>query len=72
MTVTPVNDVPRLRADRDRDGRRPRRITLHGSDVETAEANLTFTITSLPTEGILKHGDVEVAVRGHVHPVRRP
>ncbi len=37
-------------------------ITLHGSDAETPEANLTFTVTSLPAEGILKNGGVEVAV----------
>ncbi len=63
VTVTPVNDSPITLGQTvtvTEDGMVA--IELHGSDVETAEADLTFTITSLPAEGSLKHGEVEVAV----------
>ena len=64
VTVTPVNDSAQSlcgqRVTVTEDGMVT--IELHGSDVETAEADLTFTITSLPAEGILKRGEVEVAV----------
>ena len=35
-------------------------IILHGNDAETPETGLVFTITSLPTRGILKYNGVEV------------
>ena len=37
-------------------------ITLHGDDLETPESELTFTVTSLPAEGILKSGGVPIEV----------
>jgi PKD repeat protein len=62
ITVTAVNDAPtayRQTVTVTEDG--VVAIELHGSDVETTEANLTFTVTSLPAEGILKNGGVAVA-----------
>jgi len=57
ITVRPVNDEPvalgqKVTVTEDNQVA----ITLGGSDVETAEGNLTFTIASLPVEGILTDG----------------
>ena len=63
VTVNAVNDSPTAQGQTVtvmEDG--VLTITLHGCDVETAEASLTFTVTSLPAEGILKSGGVAVAM----------
>jgi uncharacterized repeat protein (TIGR01451 family) len=57
LTVTPVNDAPTASASPaaptiDEDTQAT--VTLRGSDVETAAANLRFTITELPAHGTLK------------------
>jgi VCBS repeat-containing protein len=55
ITVNPVNDRPVACGQTvtvTEDGKVS--FALHGSDVETAEANLTFTITSVPARGVFK------------------
>src|SRR5208337_4241804 len=37
-------------------------VTLSGSDLESPAANLIFTIVSLPTRGVLLHGNTLVHV----------
>jgi hypothetical protein len=56
LTVTPVNDAPTASASPaaptlDEDSQAT--VTLSGSDLETAAADLTFTITALPAHGSL-------------------
>lgn len=63
ITINPVNDAPEAASQTvfvDENGQAA--ITLAGSDVETAEANLTFTITSLPEAGVLTFGGVAVQI----------
>ncbi len=63
ITVNPLNDAPTANAQSvnvSEDGQVT--ITLSGSDVETADANLTFTVTSLPTTGALTFGGVDVQI----------
>lgn len=66
ITVTPVNDKPTASASPasptlDEDSGSTT-ITLSGSDVETAAANLTFTITQIPAHGSLKQGSTTLAL----------
>jgi Ca2+-binding RTX toxin-like protein len=63
ITVDPVNDAPTANSqvvNVTEDGQAT--IVLGGSDVETAEADLTFTITSLPASGVLTLGGAPVQV----------
>jgi hypothetical protein len=54
ITVNPINDAPTANPQSaGTTGNTAVAITLTGSDVETAPANLTFTITSGPTGGSL-------------------
>ena len=55
VTVTPVNDVPTATSQTvtvTEDGSVS--LTLSGDDLETVEANMTYTVTSLPSGGILR------------------
>src|SRR5438105_1342822 len=73
ITVNPVNDQPTAAAS-------PASLTLNedasttvdlsASDVETAAANLTFTVTAAPAHGMLFLG---TTVHGNLHsfPTRR-
>ena len=63
ITVNPINDAPTADSQSlsiTEDGELA--ITLSGSDVETAEADLVFTITSLPTDGTVTHNGDELEV----------
>lgn len=52
VTVTPVNDTPTADSQTvSTGGNTPVAITLTGSDLETAPANLTFNVTSGPSNG---------------------
>ena len=58
IAVSPVNDVPladEKSAAVTEDGAVT--ITLSASDVETDDANLVFTVTSVPAHGVLKDAD---------------
>src|SRR5262249_4574531 len=63
ISVTPVNDAPNATPQTvtvTEDGEVT--FTLAGSDKETAAADLTFRVTSLPSRGILLRGGSPVAV----------
>jgi VCBS repeat-containing protein len=63
VTITPVNDKPVANPQTvnvAEDG--VVTVTLSGSDVETAEAQLVFTITRLPDHGVLTSGGAPVRV----------
>jgi hypothetical protein len=54
ITVNAVNDIPTANAQSTSTNEdTPKAITLTGSDIETASANLTFTVTAQPTNGVL-------------------
>ncbi|HKE57062.1 MAG TPA: DNA/RNA non-specific endonuclease, partial [Pyrinomonadaceae bacterium] len=54
VTVNAVNDTPNANAQSvSTNANTPLGVTLTGSDVETAAANLTFTVTSGPAHGTL-------------------
>jgi DNA/RNA endonuclease G (NUC1) len=54
VVINPVNDAPTANSQSvNTSSNTPVGITLTGSDVETAPASLTFTITSGPTHGFL-------------------
>ena len=63
VTVTPVNDKPLADPQTvtvTEDGSVS--MTLSGSDVETAAADLVFTVTRLPDHGLLSHATTPVDV----------
>ncbi|MEX2185188.1 MAG: Ig-like domain-containing protein [Pirellulales bacterium] len=63
ITVNPLNDAPTANGQTvnvTEDGQVT--IVLSGADVETAEADLTFTITSLPASGVLTFGGSPVQI----------
>ena len=54
LTVQPVNDAPEAQGQAvETEEDTPKAITLHGSDLETAEADLTFSVVDGPDHGIL-------------------
>ena len=65
ITINPVNDAPSAAATptsivMDEDGA-AESVSLSGGDVETAAANLEFTITAVPANGTLKKGATTLA-----------
>jgi hypothetical protein len=59
ITVNPLNDKPSASASPASPSTpedTTKTVTLSGSDVETAVANLAFTITQVPANGTLKYG----------------
>jgi len=60
ITINPVNDKPAAAATPNsltiNEDAPAQTITLSGTDVETAPANLVFTITQAPGKGVLKAG----------------
>ena len=65
ITINPVNDAPSAAATptsivMDEDGA-AESVSLSGGDVETAAANLKFTITAAPANGTLKKGATTLA-----------
>src|SRR5206468_2367147 len=64
IAVAPVNDAPTAAASpasvsMNEDGA-AESVSLSGSDVETADANLKFTVTAVPTHGTLKQAGTPV------------
>jgi large repetitive protein len=54
VTVNPINDVPVANSQaKATNGNTPVSVTLTGSDLETAPANLAFTVTLGPSHGAL-------------------
>src|SRR5439155_27334620 len=54
IAVRPVNDAPTATAQSvSTNEDTPRAVTVTGSDVETAAANLTFTLVTPPAHGTL-------------------
>src|SRR5204863_4225551 len=62
ITINPVNDVPTVdnSSVSDNEDTPGITVTLTGHDVETADASMLFTITSLPTQGVLLDGSNNV------------